>query len=208
VISFDDNKDSDIHIVFDFSNDSGLAAFSVIISPTYTGDDKSITDLFTDSLQRKLMARMQDPTYVSSIQLALATVQNKQIPSALYLTPESVAFSVYTNSKDGKSGLGCLSIYIKTVDSGFDKGNTSRSFTLPGTANTNSYPIPQSYTASLIIRHDLFAQKFLRDSLASVISANNKKTFKSVSINTDSDTGFSLNCYMDSTGVGNFSSTG
>jgi len=151
---------------------------------------------------------MNDPTHVDSIKYALSCVTNNAKETPEYLVPEKVAFSIYSNSVDSQVRIGCLSVYIKTVNSGYGPGNTSRSFKLPATkGNNNAYPIPAGYTASLIIRHDLFATKFLADSLQAVQS-NNKKAFRSITEAKSYNSGFKFDCRMETGAIADFSSKG
>ncbi|KAJ3530689.1 hypothetical protein NM208_g9217 [Fusarium decemcellulare] len=182
VIRFDDDPDAELHVVVNFQTTTAEGAvYSIGLSPEYQSPEGSkpavVTDDFSVGLRDKLAAWIADPENVSSIQYALAVVNKKPVPDASYLTPESLSFSVYSSPND--KSVACLSVYMQTQGSGFEPGNVNRNFTLPAAENTNSFPIPKGYTASIIIRHDVFAQKFLRDSMLA-LHKDGKRTFNSV----------------------------
>ena len=161
---------------------------------------------FSRSLAGELSNWMSNPVNVQSINYSLAVVHKKPIPGVMYLVPESVLFTVY--SKPDQEKVGCLSLYIKTQDSGNQSGNGKPRFQLPKYDFVNTYPIPDGYTASIIIRHDLFANKFLRDSILQSKSDDNNDTFREATIREDSEVGFALDMRINSRGFGKFSTKG
>ncbi|KAK3986197.1 hypothetical protein QBC44DRAFT_344793 [Cladorrhinum sp. PSN332] len=193
VIRFDEHPDAELHVVLNFQTTMAQGAvYTVGLLPGYQPPEGTpkppVTDDFTVGLRDKLAAWIANPDNISCIQYALAVVNKKPVKDATFLTPESLSFSVYSSSND--KSVACLSIYMQTQGSGFNPGNTSRSFTLPASANTNTFPIPSGHTASIIIRHDLFAQKFLRDSMLA-LQKDNHKVFNSVTVNSSTE-GFDL----------------
>ena len=149
---------------------------------------------------------MSNPTNVESINYSLAIIHKKPIPGVMYLVPQDVLFTVY--AKPYQEKVGCLSLYIKTQDSGNQPGNENPRFQLPKHDFINTYPIPDGYTASIIIRHDLFANKFLRDSMVHSKSDDNNDTFREVTIREDREVGFALDMQINSRGMGKFSQKG
>ena len=149
---------------------------------------------------------MSNPANVQAINYSLASVQNKPIPNVMYLVPQEVAFSVY--AKAGQEKVGCLSLYIMTQDSDNQPGNEDRQFKVQFAQDqfVETYPIPDGYTASIIIRHDLFATKFLRNSLLLSKSDDNTNTFREVTVRQDNQVGFRLDMRINSRGMGKFSS--
>ncbi|KAK4457631.1 hypothetical protein QBC42DRAFT_317381 [Cladorrhinum samala] len=205
VIRFDEHPDAELHVVLNFQTTMAQGAvYTVGLLPGYQppeGTPKpSPTDDFTVGLRDKLAAWIANPEHISCIQYALAVVNKKPVKDAAFLTPERLSFSVYSSSKD--KSVGCLSIYMKTQGSGFCPGNVIRSFTLPASANVNTFPIPSGHTASIIIRHDLFAQKFLRDSMLA-LQKDNHKVFNSVTVNPSKE-GFDLTASINGRAAANF----
>ncbi|KAK4444819.1 hypothetical protein QBC34DRAFT_429557 [Podospora aff. communis PSN243] len=194
-ISFDGDPSQQIHIVFNFETLEGGAGAQYEIR--YLGNNPAENGRLPHSLSEALAAWMAD--HVDAIRYSLATFTNVDVPDTTYLVPQSVAFSVYSGPKD--SNIGCLSVYIKTKGSGNEPGLVDRSFKLPKT-NTNSFPIPEGYTASIIIRHKLFAERFLIDSLMKQ-TTDGSPIFKNVS-DASSDQvpgfenfGFKLDCQLN-----------
>ena len=150
---------------------------------------------------------MSNPANVQAINYSLAVVQNKPIPDVMYLVPQDVAFSVYAKPEQDK--IGCLSLYIRTQDEDSQPGKENRVFRVqvPGGKDLiDTYPIPDGYTASIIIRHDLFANKFLMNALGRSTSDDNNNTFREVTLRQDNDVGFAIDSRINSRGMGKFSS--
>ncbi|KAL5620887.1 hypothetical protein FOBRF1_004133 [Fusarium oxysporum] len=204
VIRFDEHPDAELHIVINFETTTTEgAAYNVGLTPEIKAQQgpntPAITDDFSVGLRDKLAAWIADPFNISAIQYALAVVNKTPVPQATFLTPSSLSFSVYSSDKD--PAVACLSIYMQTQGSGFEPGNVQRSFNLPNSGDINSFPIPTGYTASIIIRHDVFAQKFLRDSiLALKVPKEDKKVFNSVTLMTPTE-GFHLTAKLNSVAV-------
>ncbi|KAK4221376.1 hypothetical protein QBC38DRAFT_429224 [Podospora fimiseda] len=192
-VRFDDHPDSELHVVLNFQTTTAQGAvYTVDLLPNYqppAGQPKPpITDDLSVGLRDKLAAWIANPDNISCIQYALAVVNKKPVKNATFLTPETLSFSVYSSPND--KSIACLSIYMQTQGSGFGPGNLNRSFKLPASSNTNTFPIPSGHTASIIIRHDLFAQKFLRDSMAA-LQKDGRSVFTSVTVKSSTE-GFDL----------------
>ncbi|KAF4333635.1 hypothetical protein FBEOM_12554 [Fusarium beomiforme] len=200
VIRFDEDPNAELHVVLNFQTTKAEGAvYTVGLAPgvQQTSNPPVVTDTFSVGLRDKLAAWISDPSNISAIQYALAVVNKKPVPQATYLTPESLSFTVYSSDKN--PSVACLSIYMQTQGSGFEPGNMNRSFNLPNAGNTNSYPIPSGYTASIIVRHDVFAQKFLRDSMLA-LQGGGKSIFKSVTVKPTTE-GFALTASINSGAV-------
>jgi hypothetical protein len=204
VIRFDEHPDAELHIVINFETTTAEGAtYDIDLAPEVKAQQgpnaPTITDDFSVGLRGKLAAWFKDPSNISAIQYALAVVNKTPVPQATFLTPSSLSFSVYSSDKD--PAVACLSIYMQTQGSGFEPGNVKRTFNLPNSGDINSFPIPTGYTASIIIRHDVFAEKFLRDSiLALQVPGGDKKIFKSVTLMTPTE-GFHLTAKLNSGAV-------
>ncbi|EGO24807.1 hypothetical protein SERLADRAFT_415769 [Serpula lacrymans var. lacrymans S7.9] len=183
VISFDDNPDAKLHVVFQFNNE-GSSQYR--IDYTGSGDDPS-GDQISIGLREKLADWMMDPKNINAITYSLAVVEQTPSVDTQYLTPESMSFSIYASST---KTVGCLSVYIKTKDSDYPVGNQQRAFHFPKT-NQNSYPIPDGYDASIsiIIRRNNFS-KFLNTAIHNTRESSGKE-FEYVNEN-DTQTGFSF----------------
>ncbi|KAL2758163.1 hypothetical protein ACRALDRAFT_1061388 [Sodiomyces alcalophilus JCM 7366] len=199
-VSFDDDPNAALHVVFSFDTTTEQGASYRVES---INKDHPPPTAFSRGLAGELAAWMSNPANFQAINYSLAVVQKKPIPGVMYLVPQNVTFSVY--AKPAQEKVGCLSLYIKTQDSGNEPGRESRRFQLPKKDLVDTYPIPDGYTASIIIRHDLFANKFLRDTLVRSKSDDNNDTFREVNLRGDSEVGFALDMRINSRGMGKFS---
>ncbi|KAF3904381.1 hypothetical protein ABW21_db0201074 [Orbilia brochopaga] len=149
ILDFDTSKpDEKLHVVFSFDS---------------TKDPSAVFDI-----KRQADADQKDTTFVGTapyltkwikdhwktIKYSLAAIAPTPVDGARFLTPQHVAFTVYTTSDSSK---GCLSLYIRTKDSGYADGYATPVFHL---TNGDSIPIPSDHTASIIIRREL-VQQFL-----------------------------------------------
>ncbi|KAI1480717.1 hypothetical protein F4774DRAFT_376958, partial [Daldinia eschscholtzii] len=161
VLAFNPNKANEhLHVVFnfDFTKDT-TAVFDVkkkdaaLDGDTFAGT----IDYFKSWIKSNW----------KTIQYSLAEVTPTQEDGSQVLTPEHVAFTVYPTSKDSS---GCLSLYIKTKDSGNQDGEATTVFRL---SSGESIPIPSDHTASIIIRREL-VQKFLSQAINGATAYNGK----------------------------------
>ena len=136
-------------------------------------------------------AWISNPDNVNAITYSLAVVDQATSADTEYLTPQSMAFSVYASTDDN---VGCLSVYIRAKDSGNSDGNTKRAFRLPNLGGENSYPIPENYDASIIIRHENFS-KFLDKAIHNTKQSDGKD-FASVT-QIPATTGFSYKIVLN-----------
>ncbi|KAJ8482429.1 hypothetical protein ONZ45_g14950 [Pleurotus djamor] len=186
-ITFDDHPDTKLHVVFNFDNTSS-SSFSI-------EGPEAFSNTFQD-LATALSRWMKD--HVNTVQYSLAAVAPTHTQGATYLTPEAMAFTLHRDDKDS-----CLSVYIKTKDSGNAPGNQTRVFQLPGKHGMEALPIPKGYSASIIIRNKLFRERFLLDSLKDLRDGEGKKSFESVTSNSTTD-GFKLDLRLDHHVIGDF----
>ncbi|KAF5621965.1 hypothetical protein F52700_10839 [Fusarium sp. NRRL 52700] len=195
VIRFDEDPDAELHIVINFG--SSRAPFDIEIIPqAQEGPNPPfITDEF--AFIRRLLA-----TRISAMQFALAVVNKTPVPEATNLTPTCLSFSVYSSHEN--QDVACLSIYMQTEGSDLGLPPFNRTFSLPNLGNIDSFPIPVGYTASIIIRHGIFAEKCLRDSmLAAKFPGGDTNVFKSVTIMPSTE-GFHLTTQFNSGTTGTF----
>ncbi|KAI0852848.1 hypothetical protein F5Y00DRAFT_258103 [Daldinia vernicosa] len=161
VLAFDSNKANErLHVVFSFDSTKDTSAVFDVKRKAGVPD----TDTFVNTskyFEKWIKANWQ------TIKYSLAEVAPTQEDGTQVLTPEHVAFTVYPTS-DGSSG--CLSLYIKTKDSGNQDGEATTVFRL---SDGESIPIPSDHTASIIIRREL-VQKFLSQAIDGARTYNKK----------------------------------
>jgi hypothetical protein len=180
-IVFDDLKTNTCRIVFHFHN--SLSTYKILNAagaPTTRDPNAQVMSDMTI----KLANYFQDPQKVNSLDYALATVQrtaNAQDSDAVLL-PESFIF------RTAGAYPGVLCVYIKTKGSNNPAGISSPAFQ-PN--NKDISPIPQGYTASIVIRKELFGNKYLVPELKShAFSGGLIAGDKGVQENTDFAAGF------------------
>lgn len=129
---------------------------------------------------------MQNPAHLQELDYALAVVNSRTV-AATYLTPKTMSFSTYASTT---TGVGCLSVYMQTKESGNDAGSPSPGFVLPGSKNLATFPIPESYTASIIIRNELLRDQFFANALNSTKDGKGQSFFRKVTPDTSIGEGF------------------
>jgi hypothetical protein len=195
-LSFTDDSAAPIHVVFNFNTpDPGDIVAAISEKPgTTVNDDPQTKALKTafDTMGPSLAGWFADKDNINNIKLSLAAVHNAPVPGAQYLTPQTIAFTTYA-----KDDTACLSVYIQTKGSGNPVGLSDRSFVLsgwtgPGNADweptTNSFPIPQGYSSSIIINRSVFLRNFLLNALNSATTTDGLTAFSSASISEDTST--------------------
>ena len=142
-----DDKTPGSKIVFHFKSQNSV--YNVALAPGIT--DKRKEDTKMSDLGPRIAAYFQG---LNSLDYAIASVQQTKNggDSSRVLTPESFIFTTQGSSP------GVLCVYIKTRGSGNNSGWSAPHFQ-PN--NNDVLPIPQGFTASIIIRHDLFSDKYL-----------------------------------------------
>jgi hypothetical protein len=140
-------KTSGSKIVFHFKSQNSV--YNVTLAPGVT--DKRKEDTHMADLGPRIATYFQE---LNSLDYAVAGVQQpkNEADRDRVLTPESFVFTTQGSSP------GVLCVYIKTRGSGNNVGWTAPHFQ-PN--NNNVLPIPQGFTTSIIIRHDLFSEKYL-----------------------------------------------
>ncbi|CAI6333540.1 unnamed protein product [Periconia digitata] len=191
-VTFIDKPGQKAYVVFNFAHEGIGAQYSVeAINPATETPD--LTNLST-----KLSKWIRDQNKVPSIKCALAEVTAETQPAIYCLTPQSCAFSIYApqNAGDGHQNAGCLSVYINTKETGNEPGADIRSFKFPSNEE-ETYPIPLNYTASIIIRHRVFAEAFFIKSLKDLRNSDGKQLLFHKVILKDSNKGLALNCFIN-----------
>ena len=159
VVFLDTKPNATSNIIFHFANGKDTKFMVVDVRPAGTPDPSGTADLLKEA-NETIQNWFQDPKNVNAIDYAIAKVSNVKADKVddQLLRPKSFVFNSHG---EGKNAV--LSIYIQTEGSGADPGIPNPSFQ-PTEKNTNNivtYPIPSGYQASIIIRHDLFLQKYL-----------------------------------------------
>lgn len=150
IVTFDDDKTSQSHVILHFANEKGTQ-FKIMPEP-----DPSLKAIinpqFVDAVESYF-------TYhVTEIDYALAQVNNdKASQGSVLLTPKSFVFA---SEGDGETGI--LSLYIQVKESGNPPGNRNPSFQ-PGTKEM--LPIPENFTASLILGYQLLTTCYITKQL-------------------------------------------
>ncbi|MCR8842608.1 hypothetical protein NQ117_02845 [Paenibacillus sp. SC116] len=144
IIVFEDGIINENSIIIHFrTSDSNLVSFNITPEPSPD------LILVLGTVYLPLLATYFK-TSISEIDYALANVNNTPSTNGnLNLTPSSFIFSSMASDDDAS---GVLSIYIQTKESQNQPGSLEPSFILN---NTTYSPIPQGYTASLIISNSL-----------------------------------------------------
>jgi hypothetical protein len=152
IIAFDDNKSS-AKIILDFSFVEG-GDFDIQPIP---GQEHLIKDIYilTASYKQTLLKKICDffKTNLSEITYVIGHLSSTSIKGTR-LTPKSFIFCGFHPTKDE----GMLNIYIQTKESKRDPGNISPSFQ---PSDNTIPPIPEGYTASLIIAREVLENCYL-----------------------------------------------
>ncbi|MBD3919428.1 hypothetical protein H8B09_11750 [Paenibacillus sp. PR3] len=151
IVTFSDGNVHDNHVIIHFNNEKGA---NFLIQPVPEPSDKDPMETY---FLPAISQYFQDN--VNAIDYALAAVNNsKPTDGASVLTPQSFIF--HTAADDNSDGV--LSLYIQTVESGNDPGDRSPNFQ-PG--GSTVYPIPEGYTASVVLSQPLLRKVFLQPQL-------------------------------------------
>lgn len=151
IVTFSDGDVHDNHVIIQFNNEKGA---SFLIQPV---PDPADQDPMETYFLPAISQYFQDK--VSAIDYALVAVNNsKPTDGASVLTPKSFIF--HTAADNNTDGV--LSLYIQTIESGSDPGDLSPNFQ-PG--GSSVYPIPEGYTASLVLSQPLLRKVFLQPQL-------------------------------------------
>ncbi|KAF2689359.1 hypothetical protein K458DRAFT_400132 [Lentithecium fluviatile CBS 122367] len=184
-IRFQSDKEAESYIIFHFEN-AGDTNFKVSkIDTEKHKEDKVITDI--SGRNGELSAWFSTRNNLDWINVAIAQVRNKKASAdgtdkiSDLLRPKSFYFTTQSNA-DG----GVLLIFMQTEGSGSQPGNSDPHFNAPSRSTENVSAIPSGSHAAIIINHDLFLKKFLRDQLSS------KWTTAVTAV--DTKEGFKLNC--------------
>ncbi|KAK0652925.1 hypothetical protein B0T16DRAFT_107803 [Cercophora newfieldiana] len=169
VIDFDEDPTAKVHIVFEFG---AGASYKVEENPSKPAP-KGAVNPFNPIVRAKLGGWMSELKYIQTLRYALAVVTKKTAAVAgakSTLNPEKMTFVAYAPPKSDSpttttTTKGCLSVYMKVKDSGHNPGNPSPMFKLP-VSNVATYPIADGFTASILIRNEVFANKFLIPTIA------------------------------------------
>lgn len=140
VVSFTEGQQAQAHIVLHFKNGTSSGTF-FIIQPQ---PPDQFTELFTiilPNLQNYFQSNVNEIDYALT---ALSNIAVTASSDTVTIVPKSFVFA---------SNEGVLSLYIVTENSGNGQGNLRPSFQ-PG--GTETIPIPEGYTSSLI-----FSKSFL-----------------------------------------------
>lgn len=150
VIEFSDGKVHDNYVIVHFKNEKGTS-YEIVPLPDPKDKDPLVT-YFLPVLAQYFL------TEINEVDYALSTVNNTSPDSGLSIfTPKSFVFASMGNGDDG-----ALSLYIQTVESNNPPGNASPSFQ-PGDVSVS--PIPDNYTASIILSYSLITKAFLKPQL-------------------------------------------
>jgi hypothetical protein len=120
---------------------------------------------------------------VKAIDFSLASVTQDQDPKIAYLTPQQMAFQLYHPVKpnpDTDLSIACLSVYIKTKESGPGNGIGDRVPEFTGTKG-NIYPIPKGHTTSIIINKEAIWDRLLLPKLNNITNSHGTKAFREFS---------------------------
>ncbi|KAF3941139.1 hypothetical protein ABW19_dt0210569 [Dactylella cylindrospora] len=163
VLDLSDDPNHQGHIVFDFGiegQDTATVAFEWEGEgdPDEGDPDGSAIQTADAELKKKLPA----------LEFSVASVNQKKDEGVTYLTPNQMVFAVYAPSPLTKEnrGIACLSVYIQTKESGNKVGTGEPKFkTNYNSGSQNTYPIPDGYSASIIINSDLFWDTLVWESI-------------------------------------------
>ncbi|TFK49654.1 hypothetical protein OE88DRAFT_1646097 [Heliocybe sulcata] len=191
VIGFDNDPDAKLHIVFKFAVKGWDDAVCKI---EWDGAGPEPDTDFKDK-----GAKDQVSEYLSSldaVNYALAEITPAEVSGTVALTPVNMIFNVFTQP-DSQSGPSCLSVYMRTKG-GYQDGNPHPVFKLKSGYDqlVETYPIVQGHSSSIIIRHNLFYEKFLQTELQSIVDSDGSPAFTSVS-NITSTPGFQVQMYLN-----------
>jgi len=182
-----------VYIVFEFTVASIASASCKLV---WTGSGSEPTDADLAAAKPKLTEYLGK--HIDALQYSLAAASAVENTDTVYLTPEAMTFTVVAPS-DTTAGQGCLSIYMKTKDSGNNPGGEHPVFHLKsGDHQVETYPIPSGFTSSIIIRHKLFWDAFILRSLTSITDDKSQQAFNTVKETTlDSESGFKAELFLN-----------
>lgn len=149
-VEFIEGDSEQAHIILNFSN-SNSATYKIMPKPD--PEDSTFDANFRNAVADYFIYN------VSEIDYALAAVNNDLPPDSenITLTPKSFVFD-----SSGKEESGVLSLYIQILEGKSEPGKLNPSFQ-PG--DTSILPIPQGFTASLILSYGLMTKVYIRKQL-------------------------------------------
>ncbi len=151
VVEFKDTEEKEQHIYIHFKGSKSENPYKIV--PTPQPEDVDILNIAIIKISEYFNSEA-----VQEIEYALTSVTNKKASQEEQILPKSFIFAT-TQQGD----VGVLSIYIQTVNSDNDRGNPNPSFQ-PG--DKQILPIPQGYTASLIISNDFMGKNYFTKSFS------------------------------------------
>ena len=149
VIDFDSGSTSQ-SIFLHFQN-TAQTTFDIVPVEGKEADAKNV-DLYANPNVRPVIIEIIKEYFksnVEQIEYAVGGITNKKSDESVVLLPKSFIFSA---SKPDPNKEGSLNLYIQTVNSGNPQGDLTPNFQPGGTAEL---PIPDGYTASLILSNNL-----------------------------------------------------
>lgn len=146
LVSFEDGSQDSYGITFDFNSVNYNDTF--IEPPIAWNLTDSLVTVLVDELNKK------------QIDYVLGGINNKQSSNPYSLTPKSFIMSTYGSGTDS-----VLSLFIQTAESGNHQGTSNpKEFTPGGLSST--LPLPQGYSASLILSYELITDYYLKNQIA------------------------------------------
>lgn len=144
ILDFSSDPSHKGHIVLDCALSSD---YNVTFDWTKSNNPKE--DPPDDNLQQ---AKRWIEDHINAIDFSLASIIRPKESSQTYLTPEQMDFQLYhpPDSHHTWRPVGCLSMYIKTKQTGEDQGLGDRVPSFSGTKG-NIYPLAGGYSASIIV---------------------------------------------------------
>jgi hypothetical protein len=151
VIVFDDGKTEESHVIIHFRNEKG-ANFKILPKP-----DPSRIDILETFFLPVLNQHFIDD--VQEIDYSMAYVNNAPAQNGdRIFSPNAFVFATMGGDPDG-----VLSIYIQTKESGNPMGDPDPAFQ---PSNKEALPVPDGYTASLILSYGLITNGFISKQLS------------------------------------------
>ena len=157
VIEFDDKDTSKAHVILHFQN-TDETIFDIKPNSGFEPYVEKL-DIMNPQIKEAVIEQLKQffKEQVSEIDYSVGGLTNTGDPEKLSLKPKSFIFAA---SKPDINKDGSLNLYIQTENSGNPQGDLLPTFE-PG--GGSALPIPDGYTASLVLSSDFMANYYLKN---------------------------------------------
>ncbi|KAF3928318.1 hypothetical protein AA313_de0209603 [Arthrobotrys entomopaga] len=188
IMDFSSDPTHKCHIVFDCT-----LGDDYIVNFNYTGS-KGPGEASPANNLKEAKRWVRNNLTAIDFSLASVTLTQSRYLSTGNLTPQKMVFQLFGSKAQESSSQNssCLSVYIKTKESGEDHGVGDLSPQFVGKKG-NILPIPEGYSASIIISKKLLWDRLILDQLVDIKNDRGSPAFRRIDdLSTSRDTGLEL----------------